>query len=369
MLDPDIIPALRRRIAALAIDLGLVGLLTALVGRSRFQRFAIADRTPGTNEPIWTSEQFTALSDLSQGFNRKFERGDTLFVIDGMGVLLTLLVGLVLTSIVFVAVPANTGWSPGKKLLGLRVIDSDANTPPLLAFVARTIVGVIDLIPFLVPGLLGFVLARNHSDGHRLGDRIAGTTVVDARKPVRYVDRAVMERRASLQSDDAHRDDNDAMIDLGDRLGSTPRPVDSAPDAQPPEPQAPAQAKVPRSPERQPQSENQPGGHPLPSHRSPLASADTPAVNTPAVNPPAVNPPTVNPPAVNTAWEAPVAEPAPVWHPTDIQQPQAQQPQAQQPQAGAPVWNEQWAAWLFWDPDAERWLRHDEATGAWIPIS
>ena len=38
-------------------------------------------------------------------------------------------------------------------------------------------------------------------------------------------------------------------------------------------------------------------------------------------------------------------------------------------EVAAPVWNEQWQAWLFWDADGHRWLRHDEATGVWVPIS
>ena len=224
MLDPEIIPSLRRRIAAFAVDFGLVTVLTGLVGRSRFQEFEL-ERTPGTNELIPTAEQFEAISKLAEGFNRKIERGDSWFIIDGMGVLLTLLVGTVLSIIFFVAVPANTGWSPGKRLFGLRVIDTDGGTPTLLSFFARSIVGLIDLLPVVVPGLLGFFLASRHTDRHRLGDRIAGTTVVDARRPVRFVDPAVMERRATLREDDQDVTDDESMVDLGDRLGSAPPPA------------------------------------------------------------------------------------------------------------------------------------------------
>ncbi len=422
MLDPEIIPSLRRRVAAFAIDFGLVTVLTGLVGRSRFQEFKL-ERTPGTDQLIPTFEQFEAISKLAEGFNRRFYRGDSLFVIDGMGVLLTLLVAAVLSIIFFVAVPANTGWSPGKRLLGLRVIDTDGGTPTLLAFFARSIVGLIDLLPVVIPGLLGFFLASRHSDGHRLGDRIAGTTVVDVRRPVRFVDPAVMDRRAALQDDEEGAADDGTMVDLGDRLGSTtptsvasPGVVASPPGArdllettargpavpeqaetgQPigrPEPQGDGSPQFRPRPEPRPEVElpsvHQPtaataaladrpsGGHPPPTHRG---SAGEAGQRRPIS-------------AVESrSWEPPVAEPAPVWivgeSPPNQTQPApspvsvtAAQPQPVSTQAGrtevaamsadvsAPVWNEQWQAWLFWDAESHRWLRHDEASGAWIPIS
>ncbi len=420
MLDPEIIPSLRRRIAAFAIDFGLVAVLTALVGRSRFQEFKL-ERTPGTDQLLPTFEQFEAISKLAEGFNRKFYRGDSLFVIDGMGVLLTLLVGAVLSIIFFVAVPANTGWSPGKRLFGLRVIDTDGGTPTLLAFFARSIVGLIDLLPVVVPGLLGFFLASRHSDGHRLGDRIAGTTVVDARRPVRFVDPAVMERRAALQIDEQEPADDETMVDLGDRLGSTaadpaptpglaaaspprardllettvrspadPDPVESAQPISRPEPQgeAPSRARPQSAPRPQVEgpgshlpaastTERQSSGHPPPTHRGSTGDAGQ-----------------RRPISASEArtWEPPVAEPAPVWVvgapvPNQAETPptvvgvaatQAQpaaiqagrtESSATDPEVAAPVWNEQWQAWLFWDADGHRWLRHDEASGVWVPIS
>lgn len=418
MLDPEIIPSLRRRVAAFAIDFGLVTVLTGLVGRSRFQEFKL-ERTPGTDQLIPTFEQFEAISKLAEGFNRRFYRGDSLFVIDGMGVLLTLLVGAVLSIIFFVAVPANTGWSPGKRLFGLRVIDTDGGTPTLLSFFARSIVGLIDLLPVVVPGLLGFFLASRHSERHRLGDRIAGTTVVDARRPLRFVDPAVMERRAALQGDEEETVDDGTMVDLGDRLGSTtPAPTPGAATAAPPRardllgttlqgaavpeqiesahpisrpaPQREVPSQTQPRPEARPQVEAQgdrlptaaPGdrpssGHPPPTHRG--AGGDV-GQRRPIR-------------AIEArTWEPPVAEPAPVWivgealpnqaepepitvgvAPAQAQPVVAQASRTESSAMGAdvaaPVWNEQWQAWLFWDAEGHRWLRHDEANGAWVPIS
>ncbi|MDA3041263.1 MAG: RDD family protein [Actinomycetota bacterium] len=371
MIDPELIPSLRRRAAAFAVDLGLVTVLTGLVGRSRFQKFEL-ERTPGTDELIPTAEQFEAITKLAAGFHRRIERGDARFIIDGMGVLLTLLVGIVLSVILFVVVPANTGWSLGKRLFGLRVIDTDGGTPTLLSFIARSVVGLIDILPFVVPGLLGFVLASRDPDRHRLGDRVAGTTVVDARRPLRSVDPAVMERRAALRNEDQDVTVDESMVDLGDRLGSATPPAPITPDG--------AVAALPRArPEPHPrQSEPQPdvqvqaqgpptstaperasGTHLPPTHRTPQDHPRRPISESEA-----------------RTWEPPVAEPAPVWI---VGESLSQEAGAAQPHiepasiaaaaVTAPVWNEQWHAWLFWDPDGQRWLRHDETSGVWEPIS
>ncbi len=33
------------------------------------------------------------------------------------------------------------------------------------------------------------------------------------------------------------------------------------------------------------------------------------------------------------------------------------------------VWNDQWQAWLYWDANGGRWMRHEPDRNVWIPIS
>ena len=66
------------------------------------------------------------------------------------------------------------GLSPGKALLGIRVERLGGGPPPLPASALRN-------LPLLVPGwnLAEAVLAWRRPDSRRLGDRLAGTRVVE----------------------------------------------------------------------------------------------------------------------------------------------------------------------------------------------
>ena len=223
MLDPDLTRVLRRRIMAFAIDTGLVGLLTLLVGRSRLLPFPISDRDVA-NEPIYTADQFARLSELAESFNRKFEYGDTLYVIDASGLLITALVGAILSLILFVLLPANTGWSPGKKAMGLRISDFEGNNPSIGSYMMRSVVGLIDLLPIVIPGLVGWVAASKSDFHQRLGDRVARTIVIDARKPESHIDPTVYARQGQARKEAtaaAAAADEEPMIDLTSRLGGT----------------------------------------------------------------------------------------------------------------------------------------------------
>lgn len=262
MIDPDLTAVLRRRCMAFAIDFGLVSLLTALVARSQFEGFPI-------DPEAWTPDQFDRLVTLKDDrFHRMQELGDTQHVISGGGILLTAAVGLVLATILFILLPAITGWSPGKKLVGLRVVGTDGSTPSLGQLITRSVALVADLFPFVLPGLLGLVQAVPSKHHQRLGDRLARTAVVDAAKV------------ASLHG---------TNLDVGERLRTGEAPIEPtglpAPDATAPAPQTAApQTAAPQTvppPDRTPVTET--GAHPSPvsTPTGSTPTAPTPTAPTP----------------------------------------------------------------------------------------
>ena len=69
----------------------------------------------------------------------------------------------------------GAGGSPGKKLFGLRLIRSGGEASGLVASFARN-------LPLLVPGwnLIEIAQVIRRRDGRRPGDKLAGTTLVEA---------------------------------------------------------------------------------------------------------------------------------------------------------------------------------------------
>ncbi len=79
----------------------------------------------------------------------------------------------------FAAWEARTGQTPGKKLLGLRVVSRNGAAPDTLAAMIRNLLRVADFLPgFYFAGLASCLLS---SRCQRLGDLAAGTVVVTER--------------------------------------------------------------------------------------------------------------------------------------------------------------------------------------------
>lgn len=78
-------------------------------------------------------------------------------------------------------VTAEALWcgTPGKLLLGLRVVDATGNRPGWRRALLRTLGRLVDGLPAF--NLLGIALILTSPDRRRFGDRIAGTWVVHAR--------------------------------------------------------------------------------------------------------------------------------------------------------------------------------------------
>ena len=67
------------------------------------------------------------------------------------------------------------GKTIGKKLVNIRVTDSNGGTPTLLASLIRNVVRLIDWIPGLyLIGVVGMIVSGRQQ---RLGDKLAGTVV------------------------------------------------------------------------------------------------------------------------------------------------------------------------------------------------
>ena len=86
------------------------------------------------------------------------------------GIALTAGAGLLAALIVLTLIPANTsGWTPGLRLMRLRVLTTAGTRAQLHHHLVRTVFGLVDLAPFVVPGLLGWYLAHRSPLHQRLG--------------------------------------------------------------------------------------------------------------------------------------------------------------------------------------------------------
>lgn len=71
----------------------------------------------------------------------------------------------------------NNGQSPGKALMKMRVINTDGTVPSFSSYVIRWIFRPIDFS--MTIGMLAFIMIGLTKKSQRLGDYVAGTTVID----------------------------------------------------------------------------------------------------------------------------------------------------------------------------------------------
>ncbi|HSX87223.1 MAG TPA: RDD family protein [Pseudomonas sp.] len=93
----------------------------------------------------------------------------------GMG-LATILLFLVTWWYMVLFEVLNQGRSPGKQMLGLRVVHDDGTPIGWAASLTRNLLRFVDILPFGYT--LGILSCLNHSAFKRLGDMAAGTLVV-----------------------------------------------------------------------------------------------------------------------------------------------------------------------------------------------
>jgi uncharacterized RDD family membrane protein YckC len=149
-----------RRIFALLVDgllLALIPLATvAIVGNARIRTGACPDPVPVGRDCLSYRNQTLLVNK------------DAFLIFLGLLALLYLLV--------FVVVQGFTGASPGKALLGIRVVRHDGTSPGPLRSIVRAAAWVVDGFTLLLPVALW---SAWFTPGHRrVGDWVAGTFVV-----------------------------------------------------------------------------------------------------------------------------------------------------------------------------------------------
>ena len=110
----------------------------------------------------------------------------------------------------------NQGRSPGKQLLGLRVIHDDGTPVGWAASLTRNLLRFVDLLPFGYS--LGILSCLNHPAFKRLGDLAAGTLVVYRDLPTPEVE--LPQVAAELAPFPLSRDEQRAVIAFAERQGS-----------------------------------------------------------------------------------------------------------------------------------------------------
>jgi uncharacterized RDD family membrane protein YckC len=81
--------------------------------------------------------------------------------------------------VIYVILPGLKGTSPGKALMGIRLVNAEGQPPGVLRAFLRYILLIVDEFPYILPMLTGFIVALNSERNQRVGDMAAGTFVVD----------------------------------------------------------------------------------------------------------------------------------------------------------------------------------------------
>jgi uncharacterized RDD family membrane protein YckC len=168
---------LQRRVAAAAIDVALVAVAASFIFWTQAEVIAVGTAEGTAIVAAGLRSQPLGLLD---GLGVTARWGDTVLVWRGAALAVSSTITLLLVVLLLALLPANTGGStPGLRLMDLRVTTSAGSPARLSQHLVRTAVGVVDLFPFAVPGLLGWLVAWRSPALQRLGDRVAGTVVVD----------------------------------------------------------------------------------------------------------------------------------------------------------------------------------------------
>jgi len=89
--------------------------------------------------------------------------------------LISLLAGL----LIFIVLQGLRGWTPGKLVMGIRLVNAEGRPPGMLRALLRYILWIVDGFPYIIPNLVGFIVALNSERNQRVGDMAANTFVVD----------------------------------------------------------------------------------------------------------------------------------------------------------------------------------------------
>lgn len=103
----------------------------------------------------------------------------------------------------------NNGQSPGKMIMKIRVVNVDGTAPTSSSFLIRWLFRLVDFS--MTEGFLAVIMVAVTKKSQRLGDLLAGTTVIDLKLNNR-------NRELSITDLDFHEDYKVTYIDVLDRL-------------------------------------------------------------------------------------------------------------------------------------------------------
>jgi uncharacterized RDD family membrane protein YckC len=78
----------------------------------------------------------------------------------------------------FIYLQGKKGWTPGKNMLGIRVVNEAGQAPGMWKAFVRQFMWIVDSFPWFIPYLTGFILTLSTDKNQRVGDMLAKTYVV-----------------------------------------------------------------------------------------------------------------------------------------------------------------------------------------------
>jgi hypothetical protein len=175
-----------RRIGATFIDGAIAFVPTAIITFASFDSLSQSDREglPSNVSDAQTfCDRYTDLHSEDSGIC--FVTGDTVHYSDGdwLGAFSLSLYGIAI--FLHVVLQAITGWTPGKLMTGLRVVQEDGRKAVFWRILVRWLLWIVDGLPFA--GLVAFITGLTTTGHRRVGDMVAKTYVV----PKAYVGQPV----------------------------------------------------------------------------------------------------------------------------------------------------------------------------------
>ncbi len=287
----------------------------------------------------------------SSGGDSCFALGSDVYVTTSGESSLIFLVGLAYGLFFHVLLPGINGFSPGKGVMGLRIVKKDDGTiAGIGANAVRWLLLFVDTFPWVLP-LVGLVTASTSKGHRRVGDMAAGTLVV-RREAVGQVPAV-----PGLTTSTAVTGSWSPPAPTGSWAPPTPAPPPAPPGAAPGAPSPGAPPTPPPAPPSTPPSGESGAAPPFappapPTAGEPGGSAGGPAGGSADVD---ADDTAETPVAASGAGDAP-----------DGGSPDAG---ASRPGVDAPLWDEARNTYIQWDPELQKWMEWDEANGRWIPIS
>jgi uncharacterized RDD family membrane protein YckC len=328
-----------RRIVAYLIDIFVAVVLFVVV-------FAIVAASDERSSAFEAEAVCDILNGTDSGYTCINADTTVILVEDADLTTLVLVVGIYFLATQLI-LPALTGFTPGKAIVGLRIVDKE--TFEKAGFgknLVRWLLWFVDSAPWFFP-LVGLITGLSSNGHRRVGDMAASTLVIDKKwvgQPMAVTGVNSVAAVAASPFPAVPAPFAPATPPHGSALDAPQPPPPGAPPLMPPPPQATSAPPPPTGATPPP---------PMPD-----------IAPVPAPTPP----PPVEPPPANVT--EPILEPEPVVPTTPPVAPPAPAPQPEtQPGIDAPQWDAARDTYIQWDPELAEWMEWNETVGAWVPIS